>query len=364
MKYSLKVIKECHFENLESFIPKICISCSLFRMKSPYRDFDKYIYSFKSWVNKVPKEAYVRLYVDTSVLDYEGFTDLMDYKKFPRLEIVFYEFEDFKIDDTFHDGVFGMMTRFMVLFDKPKIPKSVEYIWISNSNLKVNELSYENISNMKKYNVDVSHFSMACYPDIWIPNNVKFPFVNSKLIIRTSSLRNIRNKIFKGFEEFLNDVLNGKYEDVKEKIYEEYREQNGESKHNRKLKDVKLFQYGFDEIFTNTHLYNIFKMEKFKILVYLNIIYQRILYPYVSEEDVKNIKEIRESFYQNNLSKNTIIKKLKSVQEKIYNEIKDKKLLETLSPRSRNCINQFHKYASKKNDFIDNSGFVKVIYMI
>ena len=51
----------------------ILISTSLFMMKEAYRKFPEYVNSFLNWFPQIPRNAYVRMYVDDSVIDNEDF---------------------------------------------------------------------------------------------------------------------------------------------------------------------------------------------------------------------------------------------------------------------------------------------------
>ena len=128
MKYSLKTIKECDISSYE-----ICISCSFFKMNNAYRKTTKYLEYFNKWFPIIPKSSYVRMYVDESILEDKDFIKLFN-KNYKKLEIVFFEFEDFK-NGVYHDGTFGSIIRFLPLFNKPALPKNIKYIWINTFHL-------------------------------------------------------------------------------------------------------------------------------------------------------------------------------------------------------------------------------------
>ena len=94
----------------------IVICASLFKMKNFYRDFNEYINKFLLWLPKIPRNSYVRLYIDNTVLDSTLFKELLDEKKYPHLEIILYECEEYLDSEDYHDGTFGTMMRFIPLF--------------------------------------------------------------------------------------------------------------------------------------------------------------------------------------------------------------------------------------------------------
>lgn len=93
----------------------IIISASLFMMKNSYRDFNVYIKQFLQWLPYIPRNSYVRLYVDQSVLNSDLFKELLE-DKYKHLEIILYECEEFLDNEGFHDGTFGTIIRFIPLF--------------------------------------------------------------------------------------------------------------------------------------------------------------------------------------------------------------------------------------------------------
>jgi hypothetical protein len=125
-------------------------------MKCPYKSFKQYyIEPMLKWIDKIPRNAYVRLYVDESVIDDEDFKELYD-KKIRNLEIVFYQYDDFYDKDpnydgsicpkyerftqktpngyAGHDGTFGSIVR-LLPFYKEYRPKYIKYVWITDIDL-------------------------------------------------------------------------------------------------------------------------------------------------------------------------------------------------------------------------------------
>ena len=344
MNFLVKTIQECLFYgNYE-----VCISCSLFKLNrygETYRDFYKYVNDFKKWINKIPKKSYVRMYVDESVLNDENFIKLFN-KRYENLEIVLFEFEEFRITkkdqnnpsfegvdiiEGTHDGTFGTIVRFLPLYNLPKLPSNVKYIWISDIDLPYNIFSYDNILDLKKYKADISFFSSACNNREWFPPEVKYPIGAGKIIVS----RNVKFDI-EDFYNFLNDVVKGKYESVKNKIMESRR------KVNYHFAPAKYFTYGFDELFVNTYLYH--TITEYKYLVYYEISLDN--YKYIKEfPNYQEYSRLKESMWRNpdlNTYKNKL--KLKYYNDKYYSIIKEVKVNDE---RLKLCRKEYTKYSNK-----------------
>jgi hypothetical protein len=324
MKYTLKTIKKCvTYTKLD-----VCISCSLFEMINPYQKqgINMYIRKFLKWYDKIPRTAYVRLYVDASVLDKEMFIILMNENKYKKLEIVLYQFDDFLHEDQIHhDGTFGTMTRFLALYNQPVLPSNIKYVWTSDLDMHPYIFSYENILDLKRRNVDLSYYSVSCYNRPWVSDDVNFPVLAGKIITKTSVKYD-----FKLFKMFIDDVLSGKYKQIKQKLKE-----HGGRRYD--MEYIKYFPYGFDELFTN--LYLIKEFENHSILIYFNISLDYLK----NDLPIPKEKEIAELEYKSWLfgSDKKVKEKLLKYNEQIYDYVKDK---DFKSSRNKKCIANFNEY--------------------
>lgn len=86
---------------------------TIFRMKSSYRDFRKYIDPLTQTFQRT-KGMMWRLYYDQSTEK-----DVAAFKRFPHVELVKFDFPDFRIpgDGGYHQGCFGTIPRLLNLFD-------------------------------------------------------------------------------------------------------------------------------------------------------------------------------------------------------------------------------------------------------
>ncbi len=279
----------------------ILISTSLFMMKCPYKSFKQYyIEPFYKWIDKIPKNAYVRLYIDESVIDNIDFKELLD-KKIKNLEIVFYQFDDFYINDvnydgsicpkyekyttekangyTGHDGTFGSIIRFLPLYSEFR-PSNIKYVWVSDIDLAFKAFNFKYINNLKKNNAFVSFFSKSCYNKPWVDIEIKYPIFANRIIMDT---RIKLNK--KDFFNFLKDVRELKYQNIYDEISIHY------SNKDREVKDVKWFPVGFDELFVNKYLHPIFL--KYKRIIYFDISLS-LFRDYLTKEEKKEFNRLFE----------------------------------------------------------------------
>lgn len=103
--------------------PKVVISVCAFRLQDPYKDETVYkngLLTLLDNMDKLYPGVVLLLYHDESVLkkdnSWKFIIDKAKQKNF--VELVQYDFKDFKMKDKpFHEGLFGTIIRFFVLFD-------------------------------------------------------------------------------------------------------------------------------------------------------------------------------------------------------------------------------------------------------
>lgn len=340
VRFILKKIKECKIDSSYDTL----ISCSLFAMKNSYRKFDAYIQRMYGWIHRIPRNAYVRLYIDASVLDKEYFLKFMSKNENNNaLEVILYEFPDFIRDEIYHDGTFGSVVRFLSFYGKPFVPKHVKYIWSSDVDMPSYIFSSQNIMDIKRNNADVSYYAFSCYPKRW-SKDVEFPIGAGKIITTTKIKYN-----FKDFENFLDDILAGKYKEDSDAIIKFYNKDFPQAQ--RPMLDIKYFPYGFDELFVNTYLSPIF--SKYRRLVYLNISLEALKrYPSIFETPLPKEfwKKLGEIEYDTWLGKGDYreeLKELRKYNKIVRNSLKKDFKMEDIPDRLKICINQYDKYEPK-----------------
>jgi hypothetical protein len=327
--FSLKVIKECKtYKNYD-----LCIACSLFKMKQAYRAFGKYITFFRKWMNRIPRTSYIRLYVDASVMEDEDFIN-MDLNV-PHLEIILYEFPQFVTDTSgayYHDGTVGTMARFLPLYNQPILPPSVKYVWITDVDMSATIFNYSNIKELNRYKADISFLSKACYTYEWANPELQYPILAGRIISSTNCMYSL-----KAFNNFLQDVLDGKYMKLKDRILSRLTDQPG-NVHRMTQDQIKYFPYGFDELFTNYILSK--DILRYRYLVYYDISFHYLNYVY-SFSNREKLLSIDSKLWKGKGNKLTLEKEFKKELEKSYNEV-----LASEKPINP-CIKAFDKYKNK-----------------
>jgi len=312
----------------------VCISVSLFKMRYAYRNFGKYVNNLFRWIDKLNPSYFVRLYTDKVTYEDSDFQRIVK-KNIPHLEIYIYNYPEFQDDLGYHVGTFGSIIRFVSFFDK-KLREEMDYIWISDIDVYFHHFE-KHIENMKAKKVDINYYSKACYYRPWIPDPVDYPIINLRLIIS----KNVKISKVK-FDNYLSNVLNGKYKDLEKTI----REFNIDSKtHNINPLD-KTFIYGFDEVYTNQILYK-------EILKYKRLIdYNMELKPFEHYESIpysKEMNDLRFELWKNSKINKSIIFKLKNLNDKVY-KVLDKKIVEEYKifiPRMNQCYKDYKKFGHK-----------------
>ena len=295
-------IKECNTSKFQ-----VCISTSLFKMENPYRSFDKYINKLMLWRKAIPKNAYIRLYVDASVLEETSFINLMKLNLY-NLEVYLYECKEL-LDSSgiYHDGTFGSVVRFLPLIYKD-VPKNVKYVWVTDTDMYPNMFRIDYLGQMMKVNVDISYASDACYNRPWIDSKNEYPIINKRVIVTSNFLRkaNIPKNLL---DKFLQKVLNGEYTKIRDEIVK-----------NSPRKSAEYFPYGFDELFTNKFLLPYFqrtssiiqlKLNLFKLANDTDTLYpleSKLLFSTGDKATVLKLKEYFDKYSEKN-SENPCVKK-------------------------------------------------------
>lgn len=120
------IVKDSKIKN-----PSLISSFCVFRMPDPYKDESMYINGLNTILDnfdKVMPKAVARIYYDDSVTKKDNkWKFLLDKAKTKDfVQLVHYEFKQFKKPNSFyHEGVFGMIVRYFVLFDFGNISETV-----------------------------------------------------------------------------------------------------------------------------------------------------------------------------------------------------------------------------------------------
>ena len=296
---------------------------SIFRIKN--LDYEKFKRKYLNKLNKIIKlmndifiDYNLCIYYDDSFkLDNKG--NKSDYfdsfvercNKNERIELIHYEFTDFKIDNIFHDETFGTMIRLFPLFNKTKQNNRI------NIDVDFNIYEFKKIKyyfdKFIKSNKTIYNNQFNCYPKSRTQrgNHILNGFFGNKN-------KNIFDKRL--LLDFLIDLKNNKYKKELEVLTED----------NRRIINKKtLFPYGIDEFFTNNILLSKLNIKEFYIIQDINI--NNILNKFRHLEYIFNKEEIEKlnKFQENNFelfvkisSDEKTFYSLKDLQERIFHFLK------------------------------------------
>lgn len=221
---------------------KKVLSCSLFKMKSAYRDFSKYENHFKNFLerSKKLKGFEVRAYGDDTTKDIL----LKLSEKYDNASVYHYNCPEFKEGDG-HIGIFGMYPRFLPLFED-----GLEVVWVSDIDITDSFLDPQLLNVMKRNNADVFISSGLCSQrSPW--QRVKYPIVAHKFITFQTFPKQLLTR-------YLNKLLKGELDDLVSAINE----------FNIRYRTPSKVPYGIDEGFLNSLLYNYIKKKDLTVLIY------------------------------------------------------------------------------------------------
>jgi hypothetical protein len=340
LKLNFVTLKSLGTEGSNEGLYDIIISASLFKMKNSYRDFNIYINDLLKWIKYIPKRSYLRLYVDNTVLSSTLFNTLLDDDKYPDLEIILYECEEFMDSEGYHDGTFGSIIRLIPLFQKPK---NVKYIWVTDLDMPIKVYNYKYIKMMLEKNVKVCYYSKACYNKPW-SQGLEYPIGAGRIIMNSKI-----NLDYKDFTKFLNDVLKNKYKSIYEEIKEKY--ENPVKGLKRKMSDVKYFPYGFDELFCNLYLLPVF--ETYKHIIFFDIGLRAFIDEKVTK--IPNNKEYTGLYFKSWATNINVkdYKKLINTTKNIYESVKDAPLdPESYLNACRDDYKKHYKFIDPKSNEI------------
>lgn len=288
MKYKLKYTGTFPTNN------DILISCSIFKLKNPYKDFSKYIDGLKMYIEKILlNNMKIIIYYDNSIKDDENFKKIFDLYK-TKILFCYYRFRDF-IKDGYHKGLFGTFIRLMPIF-----MHRIKYkcLYVADIDLNNYEVNF-NIYYIKKFietNYNISLYYVIGYENIYF-NLYNIP--NTNITLHFNLLT--KNKYYgskKIFIDFLNKINNND-KDI-EIILNKRKELTHRLNNNIKLtnNDTTMYAYSIDELFFNKYLI-----------------------PYL----IKNEENIGVIYFKNALNKyiyNIIDNNINDIEyEKIYNKI-------------------------------------------
>jgi len=220
-------------------------------MEKAYRDFSRYENNFKRFLveSKNLKDFETRVYVDDTTKDIV----LQLTSSHSDVSVYHFNCPQFR-DGNGHVGVFGMIPRFLPLFEE-----GLNAIWVSDVDLLPDFLNPAILSSMKKTQSDVFINTVVCSQrKPWL--NVKYPIIAYRFISFITFPKQLLTR-------FLNKVLSGELNDLISDI----------NTYNSRKSSQDMFPYGLDEAFINTSIYKSIKKRDARVLVYKDYFLQNIL---------------------------------------------------------------------------------------
>jgi len=171
-------------------------------------------------------------------------------KKYTQFEFYYFNYPPLRVGKQ-HDGFFGIMSRFLPLFEK-------EYDYIKIQDVMSESSINKELILEKNNNIDTLFYSIENY-NTYYPNSRKYPILGGGLITRNKLPISI-------FNNFLNDLINEKYRNI---ILYILNHRNDTYKYGIGTK----FAFGMDEYFLNTIAYKYIITENTYIMIGIDIVY-------------------------------------------------------------------------------------------
>lgn len=293
------------------------LAVSLFRMKSAYRSFEKYLTQAKQFVTLAKKmlpEWTIRFYTDDSVPE---ITEL-------DVEIVKYRCEEFwDTESSTHEGVFGTFMRFLPLFESHEI--------VAVSDIDTAKTVLHSIQYLEKHVNEFGCLNVSCNSG-WAPLDHKFNILAGGMVSKIKFPKQLLTK-------FLTNVKSGKLEI-----------------HAVKKTDTDTYlPYSSDEVFLNTIFYEYLIKHDIHVMTYtlssIRIPIQFVTKPSPKKETVKKeIDEIEEINYHMWKDSSTVndtayVKPLRKIMNVFKQEIQESGYLPCLESYLKNpSIVTIHTY--------------------
>jgi len=308
------------------------ISLSIFKIKGPYRPFEKYT----NFLNNILKylspiiaenDFDVRVYFDDTC--HKELQKIID--QFVNIEFYKFNYPPLKIGE-FHDGTFGSLIRILPIFEI-----YYDYIWIDDIDIPPENIDFKYMDFMHHNKIKTVFFSIFCYQRPWIKNkyNMNFPLITN---IKLSKYI---------FMKFIEDISNRKFEKEVDQI-KKYRS-------DRYVYDYPVrFPYGMDEYFTNYIIYdNLTKNMDTYLLYEINIarILKKVYYMNINAYDkdiIKQLIELQElNFKSHNVETN---RNIINTFIKLFNKLKKDKLQEYIgNDYEKGCLEEFYNFINQYN---------------
>lgn len=272
---------------------KNIISVCAFRLITNYKPNEVYLNGILDIISMIDKINWnLRIYYDESILHANNEETEIEIAKWKKLlnialktnkcELYKYEFKDFKKDDIYHLGVFGMMVRFMPMFNF-SFEKKDTIIYISD----IDYCLYKNYGNIidefMNSEYKMLYRSRLCYC------NTYYNVIQNEMHCPIASLFILKEKLdYKIFINFLLQIKNGT--GFYKSYIDKYKQENKQFLE-KKIKRIPNFEniaafkqlknkinlideigYGVDEVFLTNFIVKKLLKEKIKYMLILKLL--------------------------------------------------------------------------------------------
>jgi len=322
---------------------KNLISISIFKMLDVDKNFSSYLNGLKKTIEffSLNNKFDIRIYFDDSCKD-EIEKDIKDYKN-----VEFYKFNCKLLrKGIFHDGILGTLSCLL-----PLTEKLYDYIYITNIRHSIELYNDEIIEYVMQNNIDTYFDSL--------PNDTKLNYNNNKnnqYNIELPLLTKVKLDI-KIFNDYINDIINNKYETLINKILTS---KDYEYFYNYKVK----YPYGMDKYFLNNIIYDQLTSETY----YVNVSYD--LYKMIdniyrfnyykihkfNDREKSILEELKQLSFLNKTNNDKKIKaQIINLIVKFIDKYGKENLLKLFDENQQQVLNKLYKYIDKNIEKINNN---------
>ena len=220
---------------------KKVLSASFFTMKDAYNDIHIYELSLKKFLKqkKQLKGFETRIYTDDSGKEIV----LKIVKEDPTVSIYHFNFKPLR-EEVGHIGIFGMIPRFLPLFEP-----GLEVVWVTDIDIPDYWIHPSILDTMKKESSLCSWLNSVCYEK-------PYKIYGRPYTIMAGTFVSFHTFPPQLFRTYLKQLQNGYY---KKEIAELIR--------NNPTKSSSIVPYGIDELFMNYSIYDSLKQNNIKCMI-------------------------------------------------------------------------------------------------
>ena len=253
---------------------KKVLSASFFIMNSGYKPITFYINHLKIFLKQKDKLKgfETRIYTDDSGKDI--LLDLV--KDDPSVSLYHYKYSPFQ-DDHGHIGIFGMIPRFLPLFEP-----GLEVVWVNDIDIPHYHLDPQRLKEMKKEKADIIIRTAVCYNQ---HRRIRKKIYGRKYTILGCDILSTYTFPKSLLNTFLQKLQSG----ALKSIIQQLNKANPE-------KTASKLPFGIDEYFLNTTFYNYIIKENLRCIVYKNYDYAgHLLKEFLTKEEQSIVESYRDN---------------------------------------------------------------------